>query len=234
MRILDRRAVVVLALLAMTGCFNDAYDKPVKPYGVEQELSVHTLQSQVWAIAPAINLSGERDVDPLLQADLLYAQLQQVHGMTVIPVNRVLEVYSGLKIEKVETVQQAHLVCDLLGANALVVPTVTAYDPYDPPKMGASLELFIKPRDYVRPANFDPQDRGPAGADDSRYVKQAVGMFDAINGSVLRDVSRYAAGRNDPNGAMTEREYLLSMDRYCGFVYHELIAQLLVQQGSGF
>jgi hypothetical protein len=57
--------------------------------------------------------------------------------------------------------------------------------------------------------------------------KQAVGLFDATNGTVLERLARYASGRHDPVGPLGEREYLLNMDRYSGFVYHELICDLL-------
>ena len=56
---------------------------------------------------------------------------------------------------------------------------------------------------------------------------QVVGMYDAANGTVRERVFNYAAGRNDPKGPFAEREYLVSMDRYSGFVYHELIGDLL-------
>ncbi len=52
-------------------------------------------------------------------------------------------------------------------------------------------------------------------------------MFDAANGSVREALLLYAQGRNDPLGPMGEKEYLASMDRYCGFVYHTLIGDLL-------
>jgi hypothetical protein len=54
-------------------------------------------------------------------------------------------------------------------------------------------------------------------------------MFDAANGSVRAKLLAYAAGRNDPKGAMGPREYLESMDRYCGFVYDMLAEELLKQ-----
>ncbi len=69
-----------------------------KPYGEEQQLFLPGAQRQVWAIAPAINISGQRQIDPLLQSDLVYQEVQQVHGLTAIPVDRVVEVYASLKI----------------------------------------------------------------------------------------------------------------------------------------
>ena len=216
------------------------------PYGTEQQsaLVLPAKRKQVWAVAPALNLSGIAAVDPLIQADLVYQQLQQVRGLTVIPVNRVAEVYASMRIEKIASREQAELVCDLLGCDALVVPTVTAYDPYNPPKFGGALQLFRKSGDYVRPAAVDPrelvrratpkEDESLPGANDqadradnAKGFAQAAGMFDAANGSGREAVEYYAAGRNDPVGPMGAKEYFASMDRYCGFAYYSLIRDLM-------
>jgi hypothetical protein len=226
---------VCTGLSLLSGC---AEQTP--QYGVERQLGWQNRQHEVWAVAPAINLSGYGSVDPLLQADLLYAQLQQVRGLTVIPVNRVAETYATLKIDKVQSEQQAALVCELLGADRLIVPTITAYDPYVPPKVGASLQVLNRPKDWVRPASVDPRElarqaapnEGDALPSGPQFI-QAVGMFDAANGSVRDALYRYAAGRNDPVGPMGPKEYLASMDRYCGFVYHELIEQVIARAASG-
>lgn len=211
------------AMVWLSGCG----DPPPKPYGEEHNLEMPGLQTDVWAVAPAINLSGHAEVDPILQADILYQQLQSVHGLTVVPVDRVVQVYQGLNIDRINSLEQAALVCDILQVDAVVVPTVTAYDPYTPPKMGASLALFRKPTGYVRPLASDalgPSGRAHGGRAD---LKQAVGIYDAADGSVRKSLQVFAAGRTDPNGPMAEREYFLSMDRYGGFVYHQLIADLL-------
>jgi hypothetical protein len=215
-------------LLALPGCAK------TPRYGVEQVMRLPGKRGQVWAVAPAINLSGQREVDPLLQADLLYAQLQEVRGLTVIPVNRVAEVYAALRIEQVESAEQASLVCEVLGCDALVVPSVTVYDPYDPPKFGAALQMFTKHRTYARPASVDPRElaRAAAPLDNASLPQaptfvQAVGMYDAANGSVREALFGYAKGRHDPLGPMGNREYLQSMDRYVGFAYHTLTQDLL-------
>jgi hypothetical protein len=225
------RSIALLALgsLLLAGCA-----EAKKPYGVEGQLSVPGHRRQSWAVAPAINLSGQGHVDPLLQADLVYQELQQVHGLTVVPVNRVAEVYASMRIERVETAQEAALVCDFLGVDGLIVPTITVYDPYDPPKLGASLQLFTRPPSQGGTEGVDPRELSRAAAPQpgpqmpgTSGVKQAVGIFDATNGSVRAALYRYASGRNDPESPMGSREYLVSMDRYCGFVYHELICDLL-------
>ncbi|HVT90242.1 MAG TPA: hypothetical protein VHD56_15425 [Tepidisphaeraceae bacterium] len=223
--------MLAVCFLALPGC---AEKKPV--YGTERQLFWPSPQRQVWAVAPAINLSGQKQVDPLLQADLLYQQLQEVNGITAVPVNRVVEVYASLRIEKVESPQQAALVCSLLGCDGLVVPTVTAYDPYEPPKFGVSLQLLLGKGSLARPASVDirelarqatpPKDEPLSPPRQGDFV-QAVGMFDAANGTVRRDLMAFAAGRNDPAGAWGAREYLVNMDRYCGFVYHSLLRDLI-------
>ena len=49
------------------------------------------------------------------------------------------------------------------------------------------------------------------------------------HGSVREALLGYAKGRNDPLGPMGAKEYLVSMDRYCGFVYQSLTGELLRQ-----
>jgi hypothetical protein len=230
---------IVTGVLALLLAIGGGCQKPVT-YGREQELGLDQERGEVWAVAPALNLSGQRDVDPLLQADIVYGQLQRVRGLTVVPVNRVAEVYASLRIEKVQSAEQAAIVCDLLGCDALVVPTVTAYDPYNPPKMGASIQVFNRPGSFSRQASVDVREltRAAAPPPDESLPKQpdsflqAVGMFDAANGTTRDALAAYASGRHDPLGPMGPKEYLASMDRYCGFVYAELTADLLKQAGA--
>jgi len=221
--------VIALVIAAIAGC-----ESPPPPYGREAEISIAGKRKVVWAVAPAVNLSGQGGVDPLLQADILYSQLQQVHGVTAIPVNRVCEVYSSLHLEKVQSAEQAAMVCDLLGCDALLVPTVTLYDPYNPPKFGAALQLFQKSPGFDRTQVPDPRQLQRQAAGDAEALppptyggfKQAVAVFDAANGSTRDELSFYASGRNDPAGPLGAKSYLVDMDRYCGFAYFSLIRKL--------
>ncbi len=225
------------AMLIAAGSGCSLLNEKTPEYGIEHQRALASERGEVWAIAPAINLSGQQEVDPILQADLAYQQLQTIKGLTVIPVNRVAEVYHTLRIERVQSVEQAAVVCDLLGCDAIIVPTVTAYDPYNPPKMGASLQMFRKTPAFVRQTGIDPRSLVRAARpevdeslpQDAPFV-QAVGMYDAANGSVRDALLAYARGRNDPVGPLGAKEYLVSMDRYSGFVYHELIGKLLRTQ----
>lgn len=233
-----KRIANLIFLIVAAALIGGCVDKE-PPYGREGIVRLPGSTGQVWAVAPALNLSGEQAVDPLLQADLVYQQLQPVQGLTVIPVNRVVEVYTGLGIEKVQSEQQAAVVCDVLGADALLVPTVTIYDPFNPPKLGAALQLFRPAGSSVRQTGIDPRElaRRAAPAEgrpqpvEVNFI-QVVGMYDAANGSVRDALQTYALGRYEPRGPLGMKEYFVSMDRYCGFVYHELIRDLLKKQAA--
>jgi hypothetical protein len=216
--------------LAMPGCIERE-----PQYGQERIKYLQTKRRQVWAVAPVINLSGEQGVDPFLQADLVFQQLQQVQGVTAVPVNRVAEVYATLRIQQVSSAEQAALVCDLLQCDGLLVTSVTIFDPYNPPKLGGAMQLFIKPSSYARPVDVDPRELArratPKHVDSipttNGSIAQVVGMYDGANGTVRDALHRYAAGRNDPLGPLGEKEYFVNMDRYCGFVYADLIERLI-------
>lgn len=231
-------------MLGLLGLFALGCESAPVSYGRESKivLSAPAGGPRVWAVAPTNNLSGQPGIDPLLQSDLCFQQLQQVEGITVIPVDRVIQVYAALGIERVQTAQQAALVCDLLGADALLVPTVTAWVPYNPPKMGGSLALFAKPSSYVRPTDIDPRELVrrasptaggaalPTPTADGSF--QSVGMFDAADGSVRESVLRYAYGRADPLGPFGVKEFFVNSDRYSTFVWRRLTEKLLDQMYS--
>ncbi len=220
--------VLVMFVGLLPGCAQEPH------YGSEMALVWSGNKRLVWAIAPAVDLSGQKQVDPLLQGDLVFQQVQEVTGITAIPVNRVVEVYASLHIDRVQSEEQAALVCDLLGCDALLIPTVTAYDAYNPPKFGAALQLFGKPMFYARPANVDVRElvrSATPGQNESVQPAgdfiQVVGMYDAANGSVREDVFNFAHGRNDPKGPLGAKEYFVNMDRFCAFAYHKLIGDLI-------
>lgn len=234
-----KRILLIAAALAigvLSGCDSLPDFITKKPYGQESQAFLPGTHRQVWAIAPTINISGQEQVDPLIQSDLVYQELQKVHGLTVIPVDRVVEVYASLKIDKVQSEKQALEICKLLGCDGLVIPTVTAYDPYAPPKFGASLQLFVKEGTFARLPPVDPHELErspttvamPQAMPEAKNMAQVVEIYDASDGTVRDAVKRYAQGRTDPNGVLGTDEITLSMDRYCAFGYHELLNELLI------
>jgi hypothetical protein len=232
------RSIIGLVALAavVAGCGEEKFP----PYGREEKLWLPGTRAQIWAVAPAVNLSGQKEVDSLLQADLLFQQLQQVRGLTVVPVNRVVEVYQAMRIDKVQSEQQAMEVCDLLGVDALVVPTITIYDSYNPPKFGGVVQVFASRhggfgamggQGAVDPRALAEQATQPSNSDENALPRrnsflQVADMYDGTNGTVRDKLAEYAAGRFDPKGPMRAKEYLMNMDRFAGFAYHDLIQTL--------
>src|SRR4051812_22126635 len=56
--------LAVATIACATGCAK------APKYGVETVSTLPGGRAQVWAVAPAVNLSGQREVDPLLQSDV--------------------------------------------------------------------------------------------------------------------------------------------------------------------
>jgi hypothetical protein len=221
-----RSITLCLATALLAGC-------TTAKYGQERQLLLNDGTHPVWAVAPAVNLSGESSVDCIVQGDLVFQKLHEVNNLTLIPVNRVVQVFAALRLTRVESEEQAAIVCQQLGCDGLVIPTITAYDPYNPPKMGAALNLFLRaPNAPVSAIDARELTRMAAPAENQALPQhpqfiQVVGMYDAANGSVHEAVLRYAHGRYAPDGAMGSSEYFVSMDRYSGFVYYTLIEQMI-------
>ena len=128
-------------LLASTwmlpGC---SFQKRVEPASIANS----SLGSMTIAVAPALNLSGSADFDPDRFADLLASELSYAEGISVIPVSRVLAVLAAQGRSGVESPAHALELVGLLGADAILVFAVTEYDPYAPPSIGLSAQLFGK------------------------------------------------------------------------------------------
>ena len=224
-----RLTLAALALLA-AGCAERAV-----PYGHESISYAPRYGPRSIAVAPCVNLSGQSQPDPLLQADLVFQELQQVRGLTAVPVNRVVQVMSGLGLRSIDSTEQAWAICDALGVDSLLLPTITAFDPYDPPKFGGSVQIFVRkstnrggeidPRQLSRRATGGEVQPGDRNAD---FI-QAAEMFDAAAGSTRDRVDNYASGRIDPAGALGAKEFYLNMDRYAAFAWHALIEDALAR-----
>ena len=102
-------------------------------------------------------------------------------------------------------------------------------------EFGAALQLFRKVPPVApagggdaKLADGEPQPAA-AGLAGGVTLTQAVGFYDAANGSVRDALMVYAAGRHDPVGPLGQKEYLVSMDRFCGFAYRSLAESLLYE-----
>ncbi len=190
---------------------------------------------QLWAVAPVANESGVSTVDTHRVSDIFTPALQGVVGIDTIPVNRVIFAMRHIGMTAVTSPAEARQLARALGADAIVVGTVTAFDPYPPPTLGAAVQLFapdprgtaidLDPKKLTR-APRDPfaaaGQVGPATA-----IAQAAGVFDAANHQTLAWLASYAAGRTAPDAPFGPDIYLMNMKLYTQFVCFRLIHDLL-------
>lgn len=192
----------------------------------------------LWAVVPLRNESGVSSVDPAAMSDKLVAAAEEIQGVHALPLNRTLEAMRSLKLGAVQTPGDAKRLAQAMGADGVLVGSITAYDPYQP-VLGVSLALFAASepmRASARPLDpralaASPSDPGVSkGHWEDRPVAVASENLDAKNNQVLMDVKAYAEGRlNGPN-ALGWRRYLASMDLYSEFAMNRMLDDVLRQE----
>ena len=193
------------------------------------------------AVAPAINLSGSTDFDRNRFADLMASELSYAEGVSVIPVSRALGVLAAQGTDGVTSPTHALELVKLLGADAILVFAVTEYDPYDPPSIGISAQLYgtrpgpgdgsLDPVALSRQANLAAS-RTPESA--QRLLAQTQRVFDAAHGAVVADLRAFAKLRDGEDSPFGWRKYVVSQQHYIRYCCHATIRTLLNEvHGSG-
>ncbi len=225
-----RLLMLALGLATLLGC-----QRPV----VQQRLEAPYGQRQVWAIAPLANETGSRYADGLVMADELSRVLEEVQGIDVIPLNRVLAAMDSLKLAGIESREDAIALRESLGVDALVVGTMTQYDAYDPLKFGLALELYSWPNGPdgrtldIRGLSWAPTADKAGIRRNTLYrpdqpVTTVSGYFDAAGVGTKELVDAYAYGRGSTPNALHERRlYTINMNLFQEFVSHEMGSQLI-------
>ncbi len=188
------------------------------------------------AVAPAINQSGSADFDPDRFADRMASELSYADGVSVIPVSRVLAVLLSDGVEQVASPTHALEVARTIGADAILVFSVTDYDPYDPPRIGISAQLYgrgtgagvgsVDPVALSRAGRMSASPPRPAGRH-RRLLAETQQVFDASHGSVIADIKRYAALRGADESPFGWRRYVVSQQGFIQYCCHATIQELL-------
>jgi hypothetical protein len=196
-------------------------------------------ESRLIAVAPAMNLSGSKDFDPIRLGDLMASELEQMPGIKVIGVNRVLAVLNAINQERtpapvsVRDPAQALQVVKALGADEILVFAVTEYDPYDPPTVGISAQVYgfsaISPHPDAETAD---RESNPAlvgmGAEDAMVPRaQVQRVFRASHKEVLHDVEEFGKERDARKSAYGWRRYVVSQEDYFRYCCHAVLKELL-------
>ncbi len=204
-------------------------------------LSSPVARTRLWAVVPFANESGVSTVNTLRVADAFTQQLEQVRGIQMVAVNRVVNAMRIADIEAVTTPADALRLIETLNVDALVVGTVTAYNPYPPPTLGMAVQVFGRwSRSDV--ARFDPQALVRAPSDTTASmgdlggpmaIAQASGVFDSRNNTTLGLLRKFATGRTMPDSPFGTEVYLMDIELYTQFVSYWLIHDLLAFERSG-
>jgi len=191
----------------------------------------------LWAVVPLANESGVSFANTDLVADSLIAKINEARGVACLPLNRTIAAMRARGMTAVRSPGDARMLANALGVDALVIGSITAYDPYNPPKLGIALAVFAREN---RPSNgVDPMklqmaytDRDPGVQTQflDRPIATMSEHFDGANHEVQMAIQRYSAGRHEPASALGWRGMLASMDLYVEFAAHEAVSRLLEQE----
>lgn len=231
--------VLFLALLAPlhAGCVSAPRDKldtptitvsPYDPLGGDM----------LFAVIPPRNESGTTLVDPFAIADDLVAAVQQVDGLRCLPVNRTIAALRAEQLDGVSTPAEVRRLAERLGVDGVLVGSVTAWDPYQPPVLGLSLALYLRPGALdsrlapgidVRELRYQPTEWSyfPASQFGDQPASSVSLHIDGRNHEIQKSIVRYAVGRDDTRMPMGWRRYLDSMPMFTRFATHHAVARVL-------
>ncbi len=235
-------AAFVCATALIGGCTTTKPRDQLYPPGVIVSPYDTVSGDVLWAVIPPMNESGTSLVDPASMGDAIVAAAQGVRGVRCLPVNRSIDAMRTLGMSNgIESSSDAHKLAEYLGADAVLVGSVTAYDPYDPPVLGLALALYARPGSMANLAQAKLDSRALTMAftdfgtfDGHSFAGEPVTVvsehLDARNHEVLFAVRSYAEGRSDHSSALGWRIYLASMDLYTQFAAHHSIGRLIDEE----
>lgn len=226
--ILQRRIrwEVLGSLILLVGC---RAEKRMDPIVVQNTY----LGPAIVAVAPALNLSGSSEFEANRFADLMASELSYADGVKVIPVSRVLTVLGTQGQSRVESPAHALELIKLLGADAILVFAVTEYDPYDPPSIGISAQLFGA-RSKLRFGALDPialsRQAGLVAAPLRHSVRgllsQTQRVYNASHQSVIEEIKEFAAYHGADESPYGWRRFVVNQQDFIRFCCHKTIKKL--------
>ncbi|QYK46838.1 MAG: hypothetical protein KF838_08565 [Phycisphaeraceae bacterium] len=220
-------------LFALVACSGTQTERVLTPPRVLVAPYDTTRGETLWAVAPLRNESGTTLIDGFEITDKVILAVEEVRGIRCLPLNRVIETMRSLEMMAVRTPDDAQRLASALRVDGLIVGSITAYDPYNPPRIGLALALYSNSAGSG--TNLDTRTLSTQATDASRQHARSSqspstvvsAMLDGANHQVLMDVKTYAQGRHDDRSALGWEIYLASMDRYAQFAAHHVVDRLV-------
>jgi len=233
------RAWAVLMLLALASLLQGCAAKPelVRPATLSAPYDA-SRGEVLWAVVPLRNESGTTLADTLAISDKVVAAASQVRGVRTLPLNRTIATMRALRMTHLETPADAKKLATEMGADGIIVGSITAYDPFDPPTLGIALALYSRTpiMDFAGAQTMDTRTLQAQPTDYQYFPRSSFGeapasvisqYMDAKNHQLLADVRAYASGRHDPRSAYGWRRYVASMDLFTEFAAWHAVSRLL-------
>jgi hypothetical protein len=221
--------VPILGALLVSGC--------VQPHAPSSSPSANP---RVIAIAPVLNLSGSRDIDPLKVTDLVASEFLSFRGVTVIPVNLVLAELERQSRHTVQSSEDAIALAQALGADATVVVAITEFDPYTP-VVGMVMQWYAA-RPERTAARLDPvsasrEAQAPAAGlsapDPTAPRWQVQRVLNGTDERVCHEIKDYADQHEGQKSPYGWRKYLRSQELYVRFSSWAMIRTMLLLDHAG-
>jgi hypothetical protein len=225
----------LVSLASVLGCSSEP--KLVAPAEVRTPYDTSRAEP-LWAVVPLRNESGTTSADVLAISDKVVAAAAQVRGVRTLPLNRTIAAMQSLNLPELSSPAEATALAKQMGVDALILGSITAYDPYDPPKLGLALALYPMPGApgigsqppvdphalEGRPTDYQYFPRSNHAEAPAAVVSE---YLDGKNQGVQIDLRDYAKGRHNPEAALGWRRYLTSMDLYSEFAAWHAVRSLV-------
>lgn len=227
--------------LSIAGCGGDSLKTPsvlVSPYDA-------TRGETLWGIAPLLNETADPTVPTERVAEAIMHAAARVRGLGTVPLTRTVRAMNQLGLRSISSPSEADAVARAMGVDALIVGTVTAYDAYEPPRLGLNLALNTVDGPSGSSLNIDGLRGSPTGSDSRTGSATApdstiVFLAEGRDHDVQMELRSFATGRHEQDTALGWRRYLASMDLFTEFAAHAAVSRLLdrerlrlVRSGAG-
>lgn len=240
-----KSALVALSVLCVVAASLGGCAKPDPLRPPQQLISPYasTPAEPIWAVVPLRNESGTTAVDALSISDTLVATITQTRGLRALPLNRSLDAMQAMEMAFPQTPADLDRLARTLGADGVLVGSITAYDPYEP-IVGISLGLYARPGALENPGSepleIDPRQLreqpteydyfGTQRAEGRGPASSVMMVLDGRDHDVKMRVRRYAEGRSEAVSSLGWERHLRSMPEYERFVAFEAVGQLLQRE----
>jgi hypothetical protein len=202
----------------LAGCARD--DAELQPY-LDRPLVI--------AVAPALNHSGSTEFDGVRVADLMVSELGQFGGVKTLPVNRVLAQLYDRRAERVESSEEALELARRLGADRMLVFAITEYDPYQPPVVGITAQLY-GPASRSSERSGETTDNAQEPGDRAWPSAEVQRVFNGQDQAVQREIQAFARRRDGGGSPHGWRLFLASQEEFLRYCCHSVLRELIRQE----